>query len=1584
MKKRILSLVLCLLMVLASIPVYADANTVLVGSASDLPNEIAADTTYELTADITLSSGQQIETLAGVLDGKGHTITLVDQPLANNVSGTIQNLGVKSNGTITVSGVTGSMAKTLSGTIQNCFSLVNLTTSGWDDVGGLVGTLSGGNIYNSYYAGSNSAKFADGLVGEATGGAISNSFYTAGYSAVGMHGNKVSQTNVAKKSADEMKQAAIVTALNTSIVSTGYKWAVDTESKNSSFPVLAVDTGEVIIDKTVLKTDINTAKQLTEADYTTESWAVFASALAEAEIILAKEDATQTEIDKVVDALETAMGALKKPLPTEAVAAPEDESLIVHISTRAELEAIGAGNKDKYYVLDNDITLGDFWYPLDTFNGVFDGNGHTITFVNDYNGLFYGIGEAGVVQNVHFAGSLRSTAGAAAVEVKGAVINCYSEITGDGSGGLAVRLNGGVISNCYSISTAGKGPVIAYTAANGIAYTGTLQNVYWQSDLSHSSSVDLSALTVIGGGAVSESAMKTLDFVDTLNENKGTNGISWGQSSNGYPYFGENQEYVKPGDNLPENSTVIAFTFNDATEATIIENQTLTIDRNKADAWGIVGTFSLPEYEIPEGSTIEWDTPDVDMNLMDIHMDFGELFAYKDGEGVVTATLVNADSSRELLASVKVTTYIKEIEDIKLYLADDDGSNAVEIQAGKATVDGSEYKRVMIKAKYTDESIYQTISTSDFTFTVTDPDGVVKHTENPSIFRFTAPGTAIMTVAHSSNESLTKSVELTSGYVAVESVKPGLSGTVVIHGRNANSSDQSNFLPNYENVIIDPENASYAGSYKITSSDTSIGEYVESMVVGYVPYKAGTVTYTAVIDDNGTIKSGTSEVTYVYQNPLKSVSIENDEITLKMGESAIADITFTGTQDDDGYEVTETGMIWSFDKEGIISIVRGNGAFKRDDTAPDNGQFFLSEEYKIKALSAGTVTVTGTPVDTTAGAAPITFTVTVTANSDLEEADIWEIISDGIAASSDYLVNDMENSPVGMVYGYEWHIITLLRAGKDIDENLLDEYYDSVVKEIKTWDGTEKPTDIERTALALAVMGKDITNVDGVNLAEMIYNSSKLENGSNELAFALLALDALDTEIPATAAWDRDSMIEALLTFQDPETGAFGISDSASADLDMTAMCMQALAPYKEENEDVAEAIDKALSYLKDQLSGEYDYGDSCATAQVLLALAVLDIDITDASQGFGNVYENIITRLDEYRTDNGFRWMIDSDSSKTPATYQVMQAFDAYRKAMKEELSYWDFGTAGKDYTDDETTPDPEPEDPSTAADPIDVYVTISTAENVVVMQQSVEVLDRNEDGQMDVDEVLYAAHAAFYPEGAEAGYENAMSSWGLSITKLWGDNSGSFGYWLNNASCWSLSDVVEDGDYLTAFVYQDQSGWTDSYSFFENNNYKVVAGSALSVVLEVAGYDADWNRIYTGYEGASINVYMDSKVVDTDKYTVTDKGNGTYEVIFAEAGTYYLVAKSESDILVPAVCKVICTADIKTPDDETSPVTPDNNTGNNTADNNVSNNTANATTNSATIKTGDSAPIITLVIMILAAGVVVCVVMKKKRKNA
>ena len=102
-------------------------------TAEEFPTKIPAGETYTLTADIKLADGQQITDLAGTLDGQGHVITLSGKALAENVSGTIQNLGVAGSVDVT-SGYRGSIADNLTGTIQNSYSQAKINDN-WNTVG---------------------------------------------------------------------------------------------------------------------------------------------------------------------------------------------------------------------------------------------------------------------------------------------------------------------------------------------------------------------------------------------------------------------------------------------------------------------------------------------------------------------------------------------------------------------------------------------------------------------------------------------------------------------------------------------------------------------------------------------------------------------------------------------------------------------------------------------------------------------------------------------------------------------------------------------------------------------------------------------------------------------------------------------------------------------------------------------------------------------------------------------------------------------------------------------------------------------------------------------------------------------------------------------------------------------------------------------------------------------------------------------------------------------------------------------------------------------------------------------------------
>lgn len=116
-----------------------------------------------------------------------------------------------------------------------------------------------------------------------------------------------------------------------------------------------------------------------------------------------------------------------------------------------------------------------------------------------------------------------------------------------------------------------------------------------------------------------------------------------------------------------------------------------------------------------------------------------------------------------------------------------------------------------------------------------------------------------------------------------------------------------------------------------------------------------------------------------------------------------------------------------------------------------------------------------------------------------------------------------------------YHVKTAYRT--DDQRCRKEAYGQSAVSVVSKWKANQKPTDIARVALTLSAMGKDITNVGGVNLAAMLYSSDRLEDGSNELSWTLIALDATSQKIPADAKWNRESMIDALLGFQNENSG---------------------------------------------------------------------------------------------------------------------------------------------------------------------------------------------------------------------------------------------------------------------------------------------------------------------------------------------------------------------------------------------------------------------------------------------------------------
>ena len=204
------------------------------------------------------------------------------------------------------------------------------------------------------------------------------------------------------------------------------------------------------------------------------------------------------------------------------------------------------------------------------------------------------------------------------------------------------------------------------------------------------------------------------------------------------------------------------------------------------------------------------------------------------------------------------------------------------------------------------------------------------------------------------------------------------------------------------------------------------------------------------------------------------------------------------------------------------------------------------------------------------------------------------------------------------------------------------------------------------------------------------------------------------------------------------------------------------------------------------------------------------------------------------------------------------------------------------------------------------------------VIAAESVTVTDTDGDGKLTVNDALYCAHEKFYTGGAEAGYASADSQYGLSLTKLWGDTSGAFGYYINHTSPLSLLDEIKEGDMVSAYIYQDQLSWTDSYSYFDRSTATVKAGESVTLTLSYLYTDyTTWETSVKLAEGAKLTVN------GAETETTFDM-NGQATVKLNEAGTYLISATSNMNLVAP-----VCVVTVET---NTSLIPPTDTSSNNT----------------------------------------------------
>lgn len=298
------------------------------------------------------------------------------------------------------------------------------------------------------------------------------------------------------------------------------------------------------------------------------------------------------------------------------------------------------------------------------------------------------------------------------------------------------------------------------------------------------------------------------------------------------------------------------------------------------------------------------------------------------------------------------------------------------------------------------------------------------------------------------------------------------------------------------------------------------------------------------------------------------------------------------------------------------------------------------------------------------------------------------------AGAKAYIQSAVSAPVVSYLFG-EWAVLGQARAKVPLSEAYIAAYYEKVVAYVKANIGsdgilrapddknTPVITDNERIALALTAIGKDPANVGGENLLKALQNKDIMQvtdtsnTDINGLVMGLLALNSRN--YTSDTSW----LVQAVLAQQN-EDGSWSASADTKpvGDVDMTAMALQALAPYYKDggNETVNTAVERALNWLSGKYQSGYDSSESCA--QVVIALSALNLDAnTDAR--FTKTVEgktlSVLGNLLQYRVaeNGGFKHQFADKAVNEMATEQALCAMAAYARFTEKANALYDMTDA-------------------------------------------------------------------------------------------------------------------------------------------------------------------------------------------------------------------------------------------------------------------------------------------------------------------
>ena len=368
-----------------------------------------------------------------------------------------------------------------------------------------------------------------------------------------------------------------------------------------------------------------------------------------------------------------------------------------------------------------------------------------------------------------------------------------------------------------------------------------------------------------------------------------------------------------------------------------------------------------------------------------------------------------------------------------------------------------------------------------------------------------------------------------------------------------------------------------------------------------------------------------------------------------------------------GQGYNETFVMTTEPVVGAELEVYQNGTFQKlnvvtDDKGNSTISFDKAGKYIVSAQKSGIKWV------------PPVCIVTVTDQT--PAADLTKEATNAIATCvNGYQTADKE---ITCQFGAEWVMLGRLRAldgaqgwkTKDAD---IQTYVATVMTAIQSGKLSREtvPTTIERVILTLTALGLDATDFCGQDMTAWLYENQNWNNYvSSDLIWGLIALDS--GKYTAADGY-REALIQHLTEYQKQDTGAFFYSHGYNADdVDMTAMAMIALAPYKDSNATAKKMYDAGWKYIESNRDDQGNYGgksyDPCCTNAYVV--------IAKCAAGQTGMEDTVSWMLKNCLGEKGFNLNGEYNGM---STYQGMMAMAAYQRAKASKADLFDMSDVSK-----------------------------------------------------------------------------------------------------------------------------------------------------------------------------------------------------------------------------------------------------------------------------------------------------------------